>query len=96
MPEMASALARSGLFLESYLVSMDERMKRIADTIAFLRAWAIDDSLELHRRLLAATPESKRFIQSGLCRFTPTVFDALGTELSRMEPHYPATSAFFK
>jgi len=96
LPAMASALAQSGVFVESYLAFVDERMKKIADTITFLLAWPIDDNVELHRRLVSASPDSEQFIHSNLCCFTPKVFDTLGAELLNMENNYPAACTCIK
>ncbi len=96
LPQMANALAQSGLFCESYLRSIDERMKKIADTTAFLLAWSLDNVTELHQRLESASPESKKFIKHNLCRFTSAVFDGLGAELYCIEHNLPTTGVFFK
>jgi len=96
LPLMAGTLTQSGVFCENYLHSIDQRMKKIADTIAFLFAWSPDNTLELHERLSLTTPESKKFILCNLCRFHPAVFDAMGKELYRIECNCQTTSAFLK
>ena len=96
LPSMARTLKRSGIFYDSYLVSIDERMKRIADTIAFLSTWFLDSGFELHERLVSVDPESEQFIQSGLCRFSPSMFEALGEELNCIEKNRPFSSALLK
>ncbi len=96
LPLMADTLTRSGVFRENYLSSIDQRMKKIADTIVFLLAWSSDNTLELHERLSLTTPESNKFIMSNLCRFLPAVFDDIGKELYRIECKRPTISAFLK
>jgi hypothetical protein len=96
LPEMTDTLARAGVFCESYLVSINVRMKKIADTISFLLAWHIDSKSEMHRRLALETPESEQFILCNLCRFNPDLFDALGAELFCIEHNQLETSAFFQ
>jgi hypothetical protein len=96
LPLMADTLTRSGLFCENYLSSINQRMEKIADTIAFLSAWSSDNTLELHERLSLTTPESNKFIMSNLCRFLPTVFGDMGRELYRIECNRPTISAFLK
>jgi len=96
LPWMSSALEQSGVFLESYIHTLNQRMKKIADTMAFLSAWSLDNTLELHKRLASATSDSRRFIKRNLCGFKPAEFDALGIELDCMERNHPTISAFLK
>ena len=96
LPLMADTLTQSGVFCENYLHSINQRMKKIADTIAFLMAWSPDNTIELHERLSLTTPGSKKFIQCNLCRFHPAAFDAMEKELYCIECNRPTTSAFLK
>ena len=76
LPLLSSTLIRSGLFNQRYLASINARMKRIADTIAFLSSWSIDNQFQLQSQLASANPQSKKFIESNLCRFGRNGFDA--------------------
>lgn len=91
LPLMANTLAQSGVFCESYLFSINERMKKIADTMVFLLAWSLDNALELHERLAAESSETRKFVNHNLCRFSPDLFHALGEELYCIERNLPPT-----
>ena len=95
LPLMANTMRQSGVFRESYLDSIHQRMKKIADTIAFLLAWSLDNVIELHKRMASATHETQRFIKCNLCCFSTTAFEVLGSELSCLERNRPSTGAFF-
>lgn len=94
LPMLAETLHRAGVFRDRYLQSVVRRMEKIADTIAFLMAWPVDNIQQLEQRLIAAPAESRSFIETNLCRFDRRDFNALGAELQAMEGNRFATSAF--
>lgn len=63
---------------ESYLSKIRLRLARIADTVAFLTSWQINNAADLHTRLHLATPDVRRFIESHLCNFNLNLFNTLG------------------
>lgn len=96
LPMLADTITQSGVFCEKYLYTIEDRMKKIADTITFLSAWSLDDARQLHQRLSSSTPDSKQFILSNLCRFDLAVYDELGAELDAIASNRWTTSAFLK
>ena len=70
-----------------YLDLAGTRMKRIAETIAFLASWQISDATELHRRISESTSETRVFIESHLCRFKNDLFFAIGDRIRRVTSH---------
>ena len=96
LPLMANTLAQSGFFCQSYLLCINERMKKIADAMAFLMAWPVDDALDLQKRLAASTPDCMRFIHNNLCRFSADLFHAMGAELLGIEGDIPIESPLLK
>ena len=64
-----------------YLHTAEVRMKKIADTIGFLSAWSVSRFEDLHRRMQAASPKTRRFIVAHLCRFDTRYFQRLGREI---------------
>lgn len=78
------SLENSGCFRRTYLNSVDSRMKRIADTIAFLAA----GNINLRPGPCSdGRPESiseKAFLESKLCRFGLDHFRIMGDECRRV------------
>ncbi len=74
-------LETSQFFSEDYLDNVRWRMGRIAGTLAFLGSWHIADAADLHRKLSAATPETRQFVESHLCQFDLNHFTAMGQEM---------------
>ena len=93
LPRMYGILEHAGVFSEDYVASVNERMKKIADTIAFLSAWPVENRIELQERMASAPPDSKRFIEGHLCHFNPLAFEALGAELLALERKTSAVGA---
>ena len=94
LPMLAETLRHAGVFRDQYLKSVERRMEKIADTIAFLTAWPVDTLQQLEQRLIAAPAESKSFIEKNLCRFDRKDFNALGAELQAIAGNRFCTSAF--
>jgi hypothetical protein len=83
LPHMTSALRASGFISEDYLQQLDLKQCRIADALAFLAAWGIEEAAQLWRRLLTATAGEREFVESNLCRFDRGTFQRLGADLHR-------------
>jgi hypothetical protein len=63
---------------------IETSMKKVADTIAFLAAWQIDDVTQLHARIEESSPETRRFIHANLCRFEDTHFIQIGATIRKL------------
>jgi hypothetical protein len=83
LPHMTSALRASGFISEDYLQRLALKQCRIADTLAFLAAWRIEDAAELWRRMLTSPAGEREFVESNLCRFNRGTFQRLGADLHR-------------
>jgi hypothetical protein len=77
-----------------YLHNAEERMKKIADTIGFLSAWSVLRFEDLHRRMQAASPKTRRFIDTHLCRFDTRYFQRLGREIKNFIENANVNCAF--
>lgn len=77
-------LKGSGRIASAYLEHVDRQMWQITDTIGFLTSWQIFDAADLHTRIRVATPETRLFISSHLCRFDNRIFLQAGNAVQRM------------
>ncbi|MGD9188432.1 MAG: hypothetical protein PVI89_09485 [Desulfobacteraceae bacterium] len=77
LPWLRRTLASSGAMAGSYIKSLDRRMGQVADTLAFLIAWRIEDAVEFHQRTGSMDLHERAFIESNLCRFDTGHFDAM-------------------
>jgi hypothetical protein len=93
LPHMTSTLKDSGCISPDYVRHLEQGQCRIADTLAFLAAWRIEDAAELYRRLLASSASEREFAESNLCRFGSEIFNRLGADLRRSlsTPEYQST-----
>jgi hypothetical protein len=78
LPELRDWLETSGIFAPAYLHGIDDRMRRIADAIAFLSAGSIGDASDLFHRTRPMGPEAASLLESHLCRFDRAAFVAMG------------------
>ena len=83
LPHMTLALKASGCISEDYLQRLELKQCRIADTLAFLAAWRVEDAAELWRRMRTSTAGEREFVESNLCRFNRGTFQRLGADLHR-------------
>jgi hypothetical protein len=81
LPWLRRTLASSGAMAGSYIKSLDWRMDRVADTVAFLIAWRIEDAVEFHQRMGSMDLQDRAFIVSNLCRFDTGPFDAMYADI---------------
>ncbi len=82
--DLYEALKDSGRIASDYLLSVQFRMKRMADALGFLSAWNIQDSAALQKRLQKADPMLRAFVESNLCRFDRKLFFTIGREIFNM------------
>lgn len=87
VPCLLDCLAQSGCISFHYLHSARTRFQKASETIAFLGAWSISGFHDLHRRLQAASLETRQFVSENLCGFNSKEFDSLGEEIRRMDRH---------
>ncbi len=84
LPLLKRMMASSGRIHEDYLVDFTRRMGKVAQTIAFLSAWQINDCADLYRRIRAASAQEEAFILSHLCRFDNERFMDMGRAVERI------------
>jgi hypothetical protein len=84
LPDLYGALAASGLLASDYLKSIERRMCQVANTVAFLSAWQIDNVNELHQKLEISSAEARTFVADNLCRFDLSVFHEIGKDIARI------------
>lgn len=84
LPWLRRTLASSGAMSGSYLKSLDRRMRQVADTLAFLIAWRIEDAVEFHRRMGSMDLHGRAFIESNLCRFDTDRFVAMYRDIQEI------------
>ena len=84
LPYLFSSLKDSGRVTGAYLAHIDRRIRQITDAIGFLTSWQIFDAADLHRRTIRATPETRSFIASHLCRFDNRIFIQAGNAVQCM------------
>lgn len=82
LPDLIEAMTASGWIEAPYLDDFKARMGKIADTIAFLSAWQIDDARDTYTRL-QNNPDTRCFIEANLCRFCDRHFKALGALIAQ-------------
>ena len=83
LPHMTKVLVQTELISKAYLERLEAGQRRVADTLAFLAAWGITDSVELWRRLEKVSPEERAYAESNLCRFDKRLFQHIGISLKR-------------
>jgi hypothetical protein len=84
LPWLRRTLASCGAMAGSYIKSLDRRMNRVADTLAFLMAWRIEDAAEFHRRIGSMARHDRMFIESNLCRFGTDRFTAMYADIEEI------------
>lgn len=77
LPWLRRTLASSGAMTSDYIKSLDRQIGQVADTLAFLIAWRIEDSVALHQRIGSMDLPDRAFIESNLCRFNTERFVAM-------------------
>ena len=84
LPYLLGSLKASGQVAGAYLAHTDRRIRQITDTMGFLTSWQVFEAADLHRRTLGATPETRSFISSHLCRFDNRIFLQAGNAVHRL------------
>lgn len=83
LPHLYQRLEQPGLLASSYLESVERRMKRVADVIAFLAAWNLPEGCDVGARLLSLPGQEAKFVGENLCHFGWTLFVGLGEKVRR-------------
>jgi hypothetical protein len=96
LPHLNGLLRSSGFVAPEYLYGLEQRMCRVADTIAFLSAWQITDHQKLDQQLQHASPADRELIVTNLCRFDDHCFIEMGEDIERMILHGDERSRFLK
>lgn len=84
LPELLHRLNQCAIIAEDYISSVEARMGRIANTIAFLSAWRITDACRLYEKRHQAEPEVRAFIDQNLCCFDLALFNELGKDIQQL------------
>jgi hypothetical protein len=92
LPHLYRRLEQSGFLAQSYLESVDRRMRRVADVIAFLAAWRLPEAYDVGGRLRYLPRQDWEFVEANICRFSQTLFVELGEELRRLGGDGPDNS----
>lgn len=74
LPYLMTKLETSDFISGSYLSSCRVRMNKIAETINFFMAWGISSFEELASRREGWDPQTLKFVEGHLCRFSPDGF----------------------
>jgi hypothetical protein len=82
LPALYEELNRSGIIASDYLQSTLRRMIQIANTVAFLSAWQIDNATALWKKLDLSSPATRAFLSDNLCRFDLNVFHEIGQDIA--------------
>lgn len=94
LPYLYESLKNSGYMTQEYLLSIDRRMKQIADVIALLWSLHLPDSHYFHQWLQYTTQSEREFIKSRLCQFDMSKFYDLGHDIHEIIQHEGYRSSF--
>ena len=84
LPYLFERIEESGQIATWYLHDAQERMKKIADTIGFLSAWALSGFEVLHHRMQKISAKTRRFVADHQCNFDTRYFARIGREIPRI------------
>ena len=84
LPHLYKRLEQSGFLARTYLESVERRVKRVAEVIAFVATWHLPAGCDVSDRLHYLPREEWEFVEENLCCFRRTFFAALGEELRRL------------
>jgi hypothetical protein len=73
-----------GIKIKQFRERIEACMRKVADTIAFLSAWQIDDAMDLLARIEESSSDTRRFITANLCRFKDTQFIQIGATIRKL------------
>lgn len=93
LPFLYAALQASGRISESYLKTVDTRMKKIADTIVFLSTWGIRDFKGVVERQIQCNEADRLLLENNLCRFDTDLFNHIEMEIQQIQnsPHFSSS-----
>ena len=96
LPYLYESLKNSGYMSREYLLSIDSRMKQIADVIVLLWSLHLSDSHDFHQWLQYTSQSEREFINSRLCNFDMRTFYDLGHDIHRIIRHEGYKSKFLE
>lgn len=94
LPFLFKCLMNSGYMSQEYLLSIDRRMKKIADVIVFLCSLHFPENQNFHQCLQHMTQSERQFIESSLCNFDTRSFYDLGYDIHKIIQHEGYRSKF--
>jgi len=92
--QLEQLLSTSDMMASRYLKTLTDRMRRVADTIAILNAWQIDNCRELIRRMETGEPADRKMISVNLCCFDLDCFHAMGDDIENIILNTDGSSRF--
>ncbi len=96
IPTLKQMLVASEMIDSRHLNFLVDRIRRVADTIAFLNAWRIDDCGELFRRIETGSPADRKMVNENLCGFGFDCFDAMGEDIEKIRSGNEDRSRFLR
>jgi hypothetical protein len=94
--DLYGRMETSEKFQRCYLMDIQSRMNRVADTIGFLNSWQINSLQDLHIKLKNASPETRKLVRENLCNFDRNIFNRIGDDINRMQSESFYHSEFLK
>ncbi|GBC59437.1 hypothetical protein DENIS_0376 [Desulfonema ishimotonii] len=96
LPYLFEMLKNSGRMSETYLRSVDRRMKAVADAMAILATCHIPEYPDIYQYLQYARPSQRAFIESRLCRFDREIFFQIGQDIYQHVEENDIISGFLR
>jgi len=96
LPHLLGCMKNSGLFSESYMISIKTRESRVADLSVYLACQRFENQSSVVKWLREASPVDRDFMKSNLCRFDFKLFDLLGEHIEQTVNDVTFESTFLK
>jgi hypothetical protein len=96
IPHLSNLLSSSGYMSPDYLYGFQQRMRRVADTIAFWSAWQITDNQTLYDKIKQASLVDRKLIAANRCRFDDHRFVEMGEDIENLILYGEHQSRFLK
>jgi hypothetical protein len=93
IPDLYEMLKEADTLSELYLSSVDLRMQKIAQTMAFI---IYGQMMDPHYPLSGVVPEEKEFVEGNLCRYNRKIYDQIGIDIMKLSQDMNYRSSFLK
>ena len=91
LPGLYEILKSAGFMKNEYIASIEAKMRKISNTIAFLSSWRIEGGHDLFLKYRESNLTTRKFIENNLCRFNLDGFEELDEEIKALFSGYPAS-----